>query len=95
MKLRGKGSNLDLHGQSVASCRLDDPGMHYEPVVYATRPLFGPGSITSSYVEELWSPALLCRPKNRKLKLKQYFSFDFPCRSTEEPFSLGRSLNLT
>lgn len=24
--IRDKGSNLDLHGQSVASCRLDDPG---------------------------------------------------------------------
>ena len=26
MKLRDKASNLDLHGQSVASCLLDDPG---------------------------------------------------------------------
>jgi len=68
--------------------------MHYEHVVYATRPLFGPGSIRSSYVEELWSPALLCRPKNRKPKRKHNFSFDFPYRSTEEPFSLGRSLIL-
>ena len=25
-KLRDKGSNLDLHVQSVVSCRLDDPG---------------------------------------------------------------------
>jgi hypothetical protein len=24
-KLRGKGSNLDRHVQSVVSCRLDDP----------------------------------------------------------------------
>jgi hypothetical protein len=27
-ELRDKGLNLDLHGQSVASCRLDDPGSH-------------------------------------------------------------------
>ena len=26
-QFRDKGSNLDLHVQSVASCRLDDPGM--------------------------------------------------------------------
>ena len=25
-ELRDKGSNLDLHVQSVVSCRLDDPG---------------------------------------------------------------------
>ena len=25
-QIRDKGSNLDLHVQSVASCRLDDPG---------------------------------------------------------------------
>src|SRR5689334_20359187 len=27
LQIRDKGSNLDLHVQSVASCRLDDPGM--------------------------------------------------------------------
>jgi hypothetical protein len=27
VELRDKGSNLDLHVQSVVSCRLDDPGM--------------------------------------------------------------------
>ena len=46
-EIRDKGSNLDLHVQSVASCRLDDPGMHVftNHVVYATRLPFGPGSI--------------------------------------------------
>src|SRR5262249_29991238 len=29
---RDKGSNLDLHIQSVASCRLDDPGLHLTSV---------------------------------------------------------------
>ena len=27
LQIRDKGSNLDLHVQSVVSCRLDDPGM--------------------------------------------------------------------
>src|SRR5204863_4400930 len=30
-QIRDKGSNLDLHVQSVASCRLDDPGAHGRP----------------------------------------------------------------
>ena len=47
-----------------------------------------------SYVEEFWSPALLHSQENRKLKHKHYFSFAFPCVSTEEPFSLGRGLIL-
>jgi hypothetical protein len=29
-QIRDKGSNLDLHVQSVASCRLDDPGLHLD-----------------------------------------------------------------
>ena len=50
-------------------------------------------TVTASYVEEFWSPALLRSHPNRKLKQKQYFSFDL-CVSTEEPFSLGRGLIL-
>ncbi len=30
-QIRDKGSNLDLHVQSVASCRLDDPGTNGRP----------------------------------------------------------------
>ena len=30
-QIRDKGSNLDLHVQRVASCRLDDPGAHGRP----------------------------------------------------------------
>jgi hypothetical protein len=55
IRIRDKGSNLGLHIQSVASCRLDDPGMvvpscachvRRKPndVVQATRLPFGPGS---------------------------------------------------
>jgi hypothetical protein len=97
VRLRDKESNLDLHVQSVASSRLDDPGMSFIScsVVQATRPPFDPGSAKSpSYVEELWSPALLCRPKNFMLKPKHYLSLVFRAESTEEPFSLGRSLIL-
>src|SRR6188472_2471862 len=51
VRIRDKGSNLDLHVQSVVSCRLDDPGAlwHYE-VFYATRLPFGPGSVTAATV---------------------------------------------
>ena len=31
-------------------------------------------AVPPSYVEEYWSPALLCRPKNRRLKPKHYLS---------------------
>src|SRR6478752_574800 len=37
MQIRGKGSNLDLHVQSVASCRLDDPGACGRPTVAGAR----------------------------------------------------------
>ena len=52
--LRDKGSNLDLHVQSVVSCRLDDPGMVVRAYVtlgsmpndvfHASRLPFNPGS---------------------------------------------------
>src|SRR5690242_7919346 len=76
MKLRDKGSNLDLHVQSVASCRLDDPGMHviHEPSCLCHSPTLRPWIDRSSYVEGFWSPALSCRPKKSKLKPKQYCS---------------------
>jgi hypothetical protein len=51
-------------------------------------------TVTTSDVEEYWSPALLRFLENRKLKQKLYFSFDFPGRSTEGPFSLGWGLIL-
>jgi len=51
-------------------------------------------TVPASYVEGFWSPALLYFSENRKLKPKQYLSLDFPCRSTEEPFSRGRGLIL-
>jgi hypothetical protein len=31
-QIRDKGSNLDLHVQSVVSCRLDDPGVNGQPL---------------------------------------------------------------
>jgi hypothetical protein len=93
-KLRDKASNLDLHGQSVASCLLDDPGSQgtvdralrppraarstqrhgrsHALSSYGTfarsrtmlfKPLANPSTLdrrhAASYVEELWSPALL------------------------------------
>ena len=36
-QIRDKGSNLDLHVQSVASCRLDDPGTNSRPSVHLPR----------------------------------------------------------
>ena len=99
---------MDLHVQSVVSCRLDDPGARScdvalrppplaevdaaalsapprialsrphsaNDVVHATRLLFDPGPVSTvcatadppSYVEELWSPALVCWMKNCRLK---------------------------
>jgi hypothetical protein len=56
LEFRDKGSNLDLHVQSVASCRLDDPGSvccvclvraNADDVVQATRLRFDPGSNAS------------------------------------------------
>ena len=53
-EIRDKGSNLDLHVQSVVSCRLDDPGMVVRAYVtlgsmpndvfHASRLPFNPGS---------------------------------------------------
>ena len=36
--LRDKGSNLDLHVQSVVSCRLDDPGSAFRSEAAPLRP---------------------------------------------------------
>ena len=56
---------------SWSSRALSRPPMS-DDVVQATRPPFDPGStetklskltVTTSYVEEFWSPALLCFPK--------------------------------
>ena len=69
------------------------PACTANDVVYATRPLFDPGSTESpSYVEELWSPALLYSEGKSQAKAEAISQPHFPCRSTEEPFSLGRGL---
>ena len=51
--IRTKGSNPDLHVQSVASCRLDDPGMHldHERCCLCHSPSLRPWIDRSSYVE--------------------------------------------
>jgi hypothetical protein len=38
-------------------------------------------TVTASYVEEFWSPALLRSHKNRTLRQRHYFSFDFRARA--------------
>jgi hypothetical protein len=43
-EFRDKGSNLDLHGQSVASCRLDDPGA-FHPITRFSMPLAYPSTL--------------------------------------------------
>ena len=61
-EIRDKGSNLDLHVQGVASCRLDDPGMHFSvrfsmPLAYPSTLDRRPRPRSPSYVEGLWSPS--------------------------------------
>ena len=122
-------SNLDLHVQSVVSCRLDDPGSQGHGRAlrpprtarstqrhgrsracssYGTSarsrtmlfmPLANPSTLdrrdAASYVEELWSPALL---RFRKIagKSRGLFSSEFCCaESAEEPFSLRRGLEFS
>jgi hypothetical protein len=51
-------------------------------------------TVTASYVEEFWSPALLRSTQKPQAKAKALFQLRFPCVSTEEPFSLGRGLIL-
>src|ERR1043166_2173615 len=51
---------------------------HANDVFYATRPPFDPGSArTPSYVEELWSPALLCLAEKSHAKAKAVFQLRF------------------
>jgi hypothetical protein len=65
-EIRDKESNLDFHVQSVASCRLDDPGAKsscelcfpcHSPTL---RPWITARAVSAgaSYVEGLWSPSL-------------------------------------
>ena len=67
-ELRDKGSNLDLHVQSVVSCRLDDPGsasaLHPPPATAGCRCSGGKGpavtSVSSSVTLPLGKRCCLC-----------------------------------
>ena len=93
--LRDKGSNLDLHVQSVASCRLDDPGPNVMTRLATAKRCFPSRSPTlrpwitnrwnrsASYVEELWSPILDRSWENAHAKAHAVFLAPFAAPSAE------------
>ena len=109
-KLRDKDSNPDFHVQSVASFRLDDPGLRLADVSPGARaerccPCHSPTlrpwiaaarrarRLTSSYVEEFWSPYPRHPSWNWQAKADAYSPSAFSARKAEESFSLRRGLD--
>ena len=97
VQFRDKGSNLGLHVQSVVSCRLDDPGMSL--LGYGTfgasrtmlfKPLACPSTldrgIAASYVEGIWSPALLPLLEMRRQKQRLIKQRNSACAKRRRTF---------
>src|SRR5439155_9362163 len=91
LELRDKASNLDLHGQSVASSLIGRSRIACQTML--SMPLAYPSTLdrrdATSYVEELWSPALLRFPENCQAKAATYSTANCRARIAQRNLSLS------
>jgi hypothetical protein len=100
-RIRDKASNLDLHVQSVASCRLDDPGANRaakpretNQVFQASRLPFNPGSPEIDVLRGgALEPEPRARRRNRQAKARAYSLAQFRRPKHKGSFSLRRGLD--